>query len=286
MSNVLKKLQECTCAQDALPILNSMKAKPAFRRVVETAIELQQSKDPRQQHYANNFWVTAKQEMEDDDKHQEEDDDKLDFKKHDVEAGKKEEQLTTARDSQGSSDSVAPYPKEGTDEPQSDIESMQTASGENQMQEGFGQPPPPGGGQGGGMGMPNGMCPEVGKQLMGGSQMPQMPPMNTGQQMQQMHYTVREALRPIIAMMKKHNEAITTISHQVQEATSRSRSMQLDIGKVRKNAMAHDIVRETMQDGIPIPEPTRFDRFNLDNVRREIADQDVALQKGRNLPYL
>jgi hypothetical protein len=286
MSNVLKKLQECTCAQDSLPILNSIKAKPALRRVVETAIELQQSKDPRQQHFAHNFWVTAKQEMEDDEKIQEE---KIDFKKGDVEKPKQEEQLVTARDSKGSTDSTAPYPGEGTDEPQSDIESMQTASGENQMQEGF--PPPQGGGmppQGGGqMGMPQGMCPEVGKQLMGG-QAPQMPPMSTPQAMQQMHYTVREALRPVIAMLKKHNQAIEVISHQVQESTAKSRSMQLDIGSVKANALAHDVVRETENtiDGIPVPAPTRFDKFNLEETRRDIATQDNNLQKSGRLPYL
>ena len=286
MSNVLKKLQECSCAQDSLPILNSIKAKPALRRVVETAIELQQSKDPRQQHFAHNFWVTAKQEMEDDEKHQEEDD-KIDFKKNSTESPKQEEQLVTSRDGHGSTDSTAPYPQEGSDEPQSDIESMQTASGENQMKEAFGQPPPQGGMGGGQMGMPQGMCPEVGKQLMGG-QAPPMPPMSTPQAMQQMHYTVKEALRPVIAMLKKHNEAISVISNQVQESSAKSRSMQLDIGKVRENALAHNIVRETENtfDGQSVPPPTRFDRFSLDETRRNIATQDTNLQKGRSSPYL
>jgi hypothetical protein len=64
--------------------------------------------------------------------------------------------------------------------------------------------------------------------------------------------------------------------------------MQLDIGKVRENALAHNIIRETEPtiDGIPVPAPTRFDRVNLEETRRDIASQDNNLQKGRSSPYL
>jgi hypothetical protein len=89
-------------------------------------------------------------------------------------------------------------------------------------------------------------------------------------------------------MLKKHNEAISVISNQVQESSARSRSMQLDIGKVRENALAHNIVRETEPtiEGIPVPAPTRFDKFNLEETRRNIATQDNNLQKSGRVPYL
>jgi hypothetical protein len=72
-----------------------------------------------------------------------------------------EEQVQHPRDSEGSSDSTQPYPGEGKDAPNSDIESSQTASGEDQMKEMGGMP-----GMGG--------MPPVAPQLQQGMQ-PQLP---------------------------------------------------------------------------------------------------------------
>jgi len=140
MTDFKQKLQDCRTCEEARPILETMKARPSARKLVETAIQLKQSKDPRQQSYGLDFMQTAIRELEDDENDKTKE---ANGSAHpmDVGAGAKDidkkmseaDEITGSLDSHQSSDIDMPYKQEGTDEPQSDIESMQTASGENQM---------------------------------------------------------------------------------------------------------------------------------------------------------
>ena len=203
----------------------------------------------------------------------------------DTEKKLKEEQITGANDSEGSSDSTMPYPEEGKD---GQVTDLKGASGEDQMKEGFGGPPPPqGGGQGGGMGAPGGMCPEVAQQMQ--PQMPQMPQMNTPQMMKQMHYTVTEALRPMLKKVIRLEEAIIAVDKKVQETsgTFSSKSTALVIPTGSPNtAMPQSVsIRETEYSLAEMKaSATNQNRpsFDLDNKRSKIKQMDNYLS---NTPY-
>lgn len=198
------------------------------------------------------------------------------------------DEITGSLDSHQSSKIDSPYPQEGTDAPNSDIESMQTASGENQMggiKENY--PPMMGqmqNGMGGGMNpmMPQGMAPDLMKQMA--PQMPQMPQMNTPQMMRQIQYTVQEALRrhviPLHTEIKKMREAYIALDKQMRETQSLNGSMKLDLDSVKSNSIVREHVRETVQGtDILIPEINHV-RFNLEEKRSNIAQMDKDLSKG------
>lgn len=281
-----RKLRECRTCAEAAPILETVRATPSQRKLIETAIQLKSSRDPRQQSYGEDFMLTAIREMEDCEHGTKE----QTIANMDVGKGKDDAEkavheadtITGSLDSNQSSDIDMPYPKEGSDAPNSDIESMQTASGENQMG-GIKEMPMPG--QMGGMppapGMPP-MAPDVMKQLA--PQQPPMPPMNTGQQMRQMQYTVEANMRkyfnPMVREIKRQREAILALNHKVQETQSLSGSMKLDIDKVKKNSPVRERLRETVGDmDIPVPS-MNHNRFDLEKKRQDITSLDRELGKG------
>jgi len=302
MTDFKRKLQGCRTCEEARPILETLKARPSARKLVETAIQLKQSKDPRQQSYGLDFMQTAIRELEDDENDKTKE---ANGTAHpmDVGAGAKDidkkmseaDTITGALDSHQSSDIDQPYPKEGTDEPQSDIESMQTASGENQMggiKENMspypGQQAPPIQ-QGGGMGMqPPQMpgMPPIAPELMKQMAPPQIPGV-TPQAMRQMQYTVEanfrrlgiQTINPLIREVKKLREANLALDKKIREIESQKGSMQLDIEKVKQNAPAR--VRETTTyDNISFPPPTRFERVELEETRQSIFVLDKELAKA------
>lgn len=183
--NLIKKLQECSTIAQADPILLKLHAGPAVKKLVETAIILNNSTDPQQRSHAFSFMESAIKEMEDDDKdplHEEEmgqhshedglpnkpiggegsrpenkvmseeekdyDDDK-DHKIHEEEL-KNHNQGGRTDGSEQSSDNTPPYPGEGKDTTNGE-KPMQDMDGTiNQWNETGGMPPP------GGAGMPPG----------------------------------------------------------------------------------------------------------------------------------
>ena len=64
--NLIKKLQECSTIAQADPILLKLHAGPAVKKLVETAIILNNSTDPQQRSHAFSFMESAIKEMEDD----------------------------------------------------------------------------------------------------------------------------------------------------------------------------------------------------------------------------
>lgn len=148
----------------------------------------------------------------------------------------------SGNDGSAQSSSINGLPKEGTDEPNSDIESMQTASGDDQMKEGF-------------PGMMPGLEPGLQQQMMGG--MAKLPPMNPAQQIQQTQYTVREALKPIIAELKGMKEAIRAQDAKYQEMQNSSIStLAVDVPPVQiretqgidTSAMPHKVVKPQLEN--------------------------------------
>ena len=299
MTDFKRKLQACRTCEEARPILETLKVRPSARKLVETAIQLKQSKDPRQQSYGLEFMQTAIRELEDEEKTKEANgtatpmnvgDGAKDIDKKMSEA----DEITGALDSHQSSDIDMPYPKEGTDEPNSDIESMQTASGENQMggiKENMapypGQMPPMQ--QGGGMGQqmpPMPGMPPVAPELMKQMAPPQIPGV-TPQAMRQMQYTVEanfkrlgvQTINPLIREVKKLREANIALDKKIRELESAKGTMRLDIDKVKANAPAR--VRETtMYDNVQFPPPTQFERVALEEKRQSMLVLDKELAKA------
>ena len=277
--SIVKRLQECSSYTQAIPLLKEVNAKPALHKIVETALLLKNHPDPHQREYGANFMRTALQELEMDKDEQPtpHHDDGVTVKKDKI---IKEEELAGGNPdgtegSEQSSDNEGPYPQVGTEEPNSDIESMQggAASGDNQMKEG------------GPMGMFPGIEPGVAQEI--GNHMPQIPPMNTGQQMRQMQYTVNQAVRayviPLRNQIQKQQEAIKVLVRQVQESEARTGSMKLDLGKIQSGSQAR-VIQEATGLGDPIfnPKPSQIHHkvFELEKARSEIAQMDKAIRQS------
>ncbi len=275
--SITKRLQECTSYNQAIPLLKSVNAKPALHKIVETALLLKNHPDPHQREYGSNFMRTALQELEMDKDEQPtpHHDDGVTVKKDKI---IKEEELVGGNPdgtegSEQSSDNEGPYPQVGTEEPNSDIESMQggAASGDNQMKEG------------GPMGMFPGIEPGIAQEM--GGQMPALPPMNTNQQMRQMQYTVSSAVRayvlPLRNQIQKQQEAIKVLSRQVQESEAKTGSMKLDLAKVERGSTAR-VLQETVSNPIlnPAPSPIHNKVFELEKARSEIAQLDKAIRSN------
>ncbi len=190
----------------------------------------------------------------------------------DIDKKMKEEQLQTARQSEGSSDSTLPLKGEGKD---GQVTDLKGAEGEDQMKEGFGQPPPMGG-------APTGMCPEVQQQMA--PQMPPQPQMNTPQMMKQMHYTVTEAIKPMVKKINRLEEAIIAVDKKVQETQSFGRSMSLDIPKGSPNtAMPQMREMDSMNVGEAIDQArVKRTEIDLNNKRAKITEINSYLTQN---PY-
>lgn len=306
MTDFKKQLQSCRTLTEALPIMEALKVRPSQRKLIETAIQLGNSPDNRQKAYGLDFMQTAIKELEDDEKKNLKEDNGGAHRDQGGEAdisgiikkNQEADMITGALDSHQSSDIDQPYPKEGTNAPQNDIEGTDSATGENQMggiKENMpGMPPmqpqqmgaPPMGQMPPQPGMPP-MAPDLMKQMA--PQMPQMPPMNTQQQMRQMQYTIDvnfKRLNPLIREVKKLREANVALDHKVQELENQKGAMRLDIDKVKANSVVRDhAIRETtsMYDGVNFPEPTQYTRMELENTRQHIADIDKQLSQAS--PY-
>lgn len=285
----MHKLQECSTIQEAQPWLRGKS--PTFKKTVETAILLQNHPSPQQQQLGQQFMATAIQELDASERPAEHNDDGLKTKgDHFV----KEEELAggnpsgTEGSEQSSKNSEPVTKKEGTTEPEGDMESPGMAT-ENQFSEAFGQPP-----QGGGMPgmMPPGLDPGLAQTMA--PQMPQMPPMNTPQQIQQMQYTVKKYLeaylKPVREQVIRLTKANTFLSNQVKEMQTISHG--LDINKFTKENKIPRIQETTMPQYVNnVPgespgQPRIYEKaYNLEKERQSISDLDKMIATRGNQPY-
>lgn len=253
------KLLRCQTYGEARKILETMKATPSQHKLTEIAFANPSSRE-----------VLLNTVIREQEGAIERDDEKTPGEK-DVDKKVQEEQLETPRESEGSSDSTQPYPQEGTDGQVTDVKA---ADGENQMKE---MPMP---------GAPQGMCPEVAQQMA--PQMPQMPQMNTPQMMKQMHYTVTEAIKPILTKVGRLEEAIVAVDKKVKETIANG-------GTFSDKSMALNIPTGNDRTAMPQTKPlteteillqsqdiARSQSVELMDKRQKIAELDTYLN---NTPY-
>lgn len=270
----MKSLKECKSIQEAMPLI---KGKPeTFKTLVETAFVLKQNPDPAQKAIGDNFLAKAIREMDADEQPTPHHDDGIKAKgEHFV----KEADLPGGNKSgtDGSEQSSSDKPQEeGTEEPVGDLEQPEMST-ENQMKEGFPQ-----------MGQVPGLDPALAAQIA--PKMGQMPPLNPAQQIQQMQYTVKQMVGPVVKELQKtiryHQEAIKSIDKKVTESVSLKNG--LDLGSVKERSIT-PTVKETIPASV-----SNFDNkvpavhektISLEMKRNEIAELNKMLSKNPNQPY-
>jgi hypothetical protein len=268
-----------TAISDVDDILKGRKVSASAKKLIEAGVLLNHSAEPTQRAYGLDFIKTAVKELEPEEEPA--------IKSGDVEAVKEEVLSNHNVGSRGtgseqSSDNTEPYPKEGTDTPDNDIEGMDSATGENQMKEGIGMPPP----QQNGM-MPNmmpGMDPTIAQEM--GQHMGQIPPMSTPQQMQQMQYMINTYHKRFVAPMnntiKVQRETIQKLSKQIQETQFSTGSKSLDLTGMKQNSNAR--IRETIptdpsQASLIGRVPT-YTNYDKNVARREISDMNKQMNSS------
>lgn len=264
-------LLRATSFAEASPILETIKATPSQKRLVEIAFA-----NPNQKSILLNDVIREQEEKKFPGQ-----DDKTDGEK-DVEKKVTEEEVTGGgaggasgtTGSEQSSDTTQPYPKEGKEAPNSDVESMETASGEDQMTETYGQPQPMPG-----MGVPQ-IAPDLQKQMGP----PQMPPGVTPQAMRQMQYTVQTYTKPVMSRLGKVEEALVNLNKKLQEMeTSRQvLSHPLNIPTGQNSWFNAHTTKETISN--PLDFANEGHKMTpkvqaLDQKRNEIANLDKMLAK-------
>jgi hypothetical protein len=279
----MKSLKECTTIQEAMPLI---RGKPeTFRTLVETAYTLKNHPNPAQQAIGDNFLSKAIREMDADEQPTPHHDDGVKPKgDHFV----KEEELPGGNKSgtEGSEQSSSSKPKEeGTTEPDGDMESPGMST-ENQMTE-VGQMPP--------MSpmTPPGLDPSLVQQL--GAGMPQPPPMTMPQQVQQMQYTVKEYLKPVLnrmAQQEKHikyqQEAIKVLTAKVQETVSLKNGLDLNGFKERQILpKVQETLPQTVTNLPNIPGTKIYEKSsNLEVARSKITEiNNLINSTSKQQPY-
>lgn len=243
------RLRECTCIADARSVLKEARAGPAIYKLVETAYAL---KD--QDNIKADFIHSAIKEMD----HQhigagEEDIEKKVKESGDIVSG------SGTDGSEQSSQTEQPYHGEGTD---GEVNDMKGTSGENQMQEGM----PP---------IPQGAMPPVAPELMQ-NMAPQLPPGLNPAMMQQMQYTVKEALRPYIQEIANLKEGVKALDTRLKETETNKASMTLNVGEVKRNSFVRETTIPT-GDNYPQPPQMRWPTMKLQEARNEIYEMDQAM---------
>ena len=274
MTNV-EQLREAKSLNEAQGILNRANASAAVRKLVEVSFMTRTSPDKTTQEYGMSCLNEAVSTLKDSEQPAIPESPGLKTK---GDSFVKEEVLDnhnpTQRDagSEQSTDNTPPYPQEGTQDGDEDMQNAPDT--ENQLTEALpgmmpGMPP--------GM-MPSmengfGLDPSIAAKM--GNQMPQIPPMNSGDQIQQMQYTVKEALKPFIKHMQVQDKAIKTLSKQIKET-------QMQKGSLSLEHALNSHVRETVTPEVLPITPVRNTQFDLNEKRsRLIQVNDMMNQSKR-----
>jgi hypothetical protein len=257
-------------------------ASPTFRKTVETAIALSNHADAAQRAIGQNFWSTVIQEQS-----AKLDKDEEPTPHHDYGVKSKgtkfvrEETLAGGNKngtdgSEQSTDNTEPYPQEGenSEDGQKDMQKMSDT--ENQMTETFPMPGAPG--QMPGMG---GMDPNLMKQMA--PQMPQVPQMNTPQSIQQMQYTVQEAMKhyvgPLREQVIKLTKANSFLAKQVREMQTMKTGLDLhSVIENRPGRVQETLPRQVANIGSDGKTPRIYEKsYNLETARQDILSIDKMI---------
>lgn len=263
-TNIGPRLRSCNCIADAKKVLQETKVSPTTFNTAATLFETAFAINGNPAH-VRKLKETAIKEVEDD----------LMSTPSVAKVGKGEKDVkklvesgdivsgSGTEGSEQSSDTEQPYPKEGTE---GEVTDMEDSSGDDQMKEGL-----PGMG-----GMPQmppqqpGGFPPIAPELMKGMQ-PQLPPGLNPQVMQQMQYTVKEALKPYTRQISRLNEAVKALDSRVRETETNKGSMTLDIGSVKEHAIVQSHPIQETTNGVQIPRVS-FPRAELEETRSEILE--------------
>lgn len=256
-----KRLNSCSCIADARKVMRETRGVgPAVTKLVETAFALRDQPDIRSDMLKSAIAEMDKPFAADLDKGNK-DIDKL-GESGDIVSG------SGTEGSEQSSDTVQPYPKEGTDEEVTDLKS---ATGEDQMKESHGGMMPPQ------TQMSTGGMPPVAPQLMQGMT-PQLPNGLNPAMMEQMQFTVQEALKTPLQIISQLREAVKLLDTRLRETETNKASMTLNVDDVRGKSQAGSLIRETSVSPMSMDFPTvKFDRMRLQETRNDIYDLDQAM---------
>lgn len=263
-----KSLRDCKTVQEAMPLVADYG--PAMKKLVETAMLLKSHSDPIQQQYGESFLNSAIQEM---DAAEEPVPKHNDFVKPKGEHFVKEE-LLPGGNQDGNAGSEQSTRTKGTTNvagtsPEDDT-NMSTSTGENQFSEAFPQMMP-------------GLDPSIAGEM--GRGMPGLPQMNTNQMIRQMQYTVKKAMEAYVVPLRnqivRHQEAIKSLSNQLQETKAGKSAMALDMGKIAAHAPARNHIQETIESDV-LNFQKRVKNPTLEDTRHEMYEMDKMLS---NTPY-
>jgi len=273
----MHKLQECRTLQEAEPFLRG--ATPTFRKTVETAIILRSHASPEQRALGDGFMATAIKEMDAAEEPASPHDKGIKAK------GEKfvKEELLPGGDkngNDGSEQSSSSKPTdEGTEEPVGDLTNPEMST-ENQMKEGFGQPP---------MGQMPGMDPAIAAQMMPQGQMPQM---TTPQQIQQMQYTVKKYMETYVLPIREQVNKLTKANHFLSNKIKEIQTNSMGIDVV---ALSRDSPRMNLQETLPTTVtnfgeqrggPRIYEKaYKLESARQSIIDLDKMYSNNGSQPY-
>lgn len=268
----MKSLQECNSLAEAQPFLRG--ATPTFRKTVETAFALMNHPDASQRALGQGFLNTAIQEMDAAEQPTPHHDDGVKAKgEHFVKEAELEGGNKSGNDGseQSSKNSEPVTSKEGTTEPEGDMEDpgMET---ENQFSE-MGAPM-----------TPPGIDPMLLKQMA--PQMPQLPPMNTPQQIQQMQYTVKKYMEAYVKPLRDQVVALTKAqkytTNQIKEITSLKTGLDLhsverDLPRVQETTLPQSVSNVTPDS------PRIYEKaYNLEKERQSIVELNKMVSSN---PY-
>jgi len=221
MDNI-QKLRETKNQTDADVILNKLRASSAVRKLVEVSFMTRTSNDRKTQEYGITCLNEAISTLKDSEQPTIPESPGLKTKSN-GDSFVKEEELSNHNSSQrseGSEQSTAntpPYPQEGTKDGDEDM--TKAPDTENQMKEVKDDLPA-------NILENTGLHPDIASKM--GDKMPKIPPMDVGDQVKQMKYTVQEALKPLIKHIRIQDSAIKKLSEKIRETQTKSLEFNLE----------------------------------------------------------
>lgn len=268
MDNI-QKIRQARTLNEANVILDKLHATGAVRKLVEVSFMTRTSNDRSTQDYGMSCLNEAVTTLKDTEEPTPMESPGLKTKGDQF---VKEEELDNhnngqrEKGSEQSSDNTPPYPQEGTMEGDEDIQNAPDT--EDQMKEMENEVPY-------NILENTGLHPDIAKKM--GNNMPKIPPMDSGDQMKQMQYTMKKYHETVIAPLIKHaksqDAAIRKLSTQIRE----TKTMTLDLPTVKENSIAS--FRETTNMTNPMnPTPLMPNKgFELNEQRSRITQLNNAL---------
>ena len=286
-NSLINRLREAKTIAAADPVLKELRANPSQFKLVEASILQRMSPNPASYEYGVTMLNTVIRELDPEEEPAEPEAPGIKRKgDHFV----KEEELANGNTgernegSEQSTENVEPYTAEGKKEGDEDM--LNAPDTENQMSETNDKEEAPFPKNLNEMG---GLHPDIAKQM--GAQMPKIPPMDSGNQIKQMQYTIKKyhetIVKPLMARAKIQETAIRKLSQKIRETEARAGTYVLDMDVVKSNAPAR--IRETISSGIPasVSSPQelvaytqrRNKDFDLNTVRSEISQMNDQMSQ-------